>query len=162
MAFTLALKVLSKFSLRFQYRVADFVSLLISVVPNRTAKLIDQNIRLCFPELDSKGHRKLRRDTIKHSCYSAIELAAIWCWPVDKVLATTVDAKLCDSFAASQKAASSSCHTSVTGKYSFSGWPRKATSFAFINRRSIHRPISSYSRLEVEMVRPCSRSMPAV
>jgi len=102
-AFPLALKVLSKFSLRNQYRIADFVSLLVSTIPNRTAKLIEQNIRICFPELDSRAQRQLCRETIKHSCYSAFELAAVWCWSVEKILASTVNANICTDFAESQK-----------------------------------------------------------
>jgi len=49
------------------------------------------------------AHRTLCRETLKHSCYFACELAAIWCWPIEKVLAMTVSTNVCKSFASSQK-----------------------------------------------------------
>lgn len=41
--------------------------------------------------------------TIKHTCYSVLELAAVWCWPTDKILARITSTNVCDSFAKSKK-----------------------------------------------------------
>jgi KDO2-lipid IV(A) lauroyltransferase len=99
-AFPLALKTLSNLSLASLYRIADFCSLLVTAIPNRTAKLIRQNIHLCFADQDEK---QLCRSTIKHTCYSALELAAVWCWPAEKILARITSENICDSFNQSEK-----------------------------------------------------------
>ena len=103
MVFSLALKALSAFSLTAQYRIADFCSLIVTVIPNRTAKLIQQNIRLCFPDYSQTRQKQLYRSTIKQTCYSALELAAVWCWPAEKILARITIENVCDSFNRSKK-----------------------------------------------------------
>ena len=103
MAFPLVLKTLSVFSLGSLYRIADFCSLVVSAFPNRTSRLIRQNIQLCFPHLDSNAQKQLRRATIKQTCYSALELAAVWCWPAEKILAHISNEAVCDSFNQSKK-----------------------------------------------------------
>ena len=100
MAFPLVLKTLSALSLPGLYRIANVCSLLVRLIPNRTSKLIRQNIQLCFAEQDKK---QLRRSTIKHSCYSVLELAAVWCWPAEKILARITSEDICDSFPQSKK-----------------------------------------------------------
>lgn len=103
MTFAIALKLFSVFPLGIQYRIADIAGLIISVIPNRTAKLINQNIRLCFADQGKKAQKNLCRMTIKHTCYSALELAAVWCWPTQKILARITSTNVCDSFAKSKK-----------------------------------------------------------
>ena len=103
MAFPLVLKILSRLSLQSLYRVANAASLLVSAIPNRTTRLIEQNIGLCFPELDIPAYRRLRRETIRHSCYSAFELAAVWCWPIKRILARTVETDICERFSTTAK-----------------------------------------------------------
>ena len=100
MAFPQVLKTLSVLSLPGLYRVADFCSLLIRTIPNRTSKLIRQNIQLCFSDQDKK---LLRQSTIRQTCYSALELAAVWCWPTEKILARITREDICDSFNQSKK-----------------------------------------------------------
>jgi KDO2-lipid IV(A) lauroyltransferase len=97
------LKALSLLSLGGLYRIADFFDPFIATFPNRASRLIRQNIQLCFPDLNSDEQRQLCRLTIRHSCYSAFELAAVWCWPVEKILARITSENVCGSFHASKK-----------------------------------------------------------
>jgi len=102
-ALAFVLKTLSALSLGSLYRIAGVCSLVISVIPNRTSKLIGQNIRLCFSHLTSDEQKKLQRSTIKQTCYSALELAAVWCWSAEKILAEITSETVCDSFYRSKK-----------------------------------------------------------
>jgi KDO2-lipid IV(A) lauroyltransferase len=99
----LVLKTLSVLSLGSLYRIADFCSLVVSAIPNRTSKLIGQNIRLCFSHLPGDEQKTLRRATLKQTCYLALELAAVWCWPTEKILARISNEAVCDSFSQSKK-----------------------------------------------------------
>ncbi|MDX8398884.1 MAG: hypothetical protein R8K20_01390 [Gallionellaceae bacterium] len=101
MALPLVLKTLSALSLPSLYRIADFCSLLVRLIPNKTSKVIRQNIHLCFAE---QGTEQLYRSTIRQICYSALELAAVWCWPAEKILARIINKDICESFSQSRKA----------------------------------------------------------
>ncbi len=103
LAFSVALKLASVFPLAIQYRIADFVSLFVSAIPNRNTRLISQNIQICFVDYEDKSKKELYHKTIKHSCYSLFELAAVWCWPADKILARISGENICDSFTQSKK-----------------------------------------------------------
>ncbi len=83
--------------------MADFASLIISIIPNDISKLIDQNIQMCFPELDRLAHQNLCRKTTKHACYLVSELAAVWCWPVEKILTRITSTSICNNFERSKK-----------------------------------------------------------
>ena len=103
MIFSRILKLLSALPLSVLYKMADIVSLFVLVIPNRTARLIDRNIRLCFPGQDDKVHRQLYRNTVKQTVYSALELAAVWCWPAQKILARITELQICAEFLQSKK-----------------------------------------------------------
>ena len=92
------LELLSHASLRTLYRLGDFLALLVGNIPNRVSRTARQNIALCFPELDTRGQRRLYRQTIRHTCYSAVEVAAVWCWPIDKIQKHITQVEICDSF----------------------------------------------------------------
>ncbi len=103
MAFPVVIRALSILPLRIQYRVADFVSLIMSIIPNRTCRLINQNIQMCFPDQSKEAQLNLRSKTIKHTVYSAFEVAALWCWPAEKILARVTQENVCDNFTQSEK-----------------------------------------------------------
>ena len=42
-------------------------------------------------------------NTIKHTCYLIFELAAVWCWPTQKILARISNIDVCDDFVGSTK-----------------------------------------------------------
>lgn len=98
MIFARVLKLLSGLPLSTLYKIADIVSLFAWVIPNRTSRLIDQNIRLCFPGLDRKAHKTLCRNTLKQTTYTALELAAVWCWPAEKILGRITESQICEEF----------------------------------------------------------------
>ena len=104
MIFLRALKALSAFSLNIQYRIADIIiSPIISTIPNNISRLIDQNIRMCFPEQDRKAQMEMHHMAIKHTCYLVLELAAVWCWPAEKILAKISSTSICENFTQSKK-----------------------------------------------------------
>jgi len=100
-ALPFVLKSLSALSLPSLYRIADFCSLLVRLIPNKTSTVIRRNIHLCFAE---RGTEQLYRSTIRQICYSALELAAVWCWPAEKILARITRKDICESFGQSNKA----------------------------------------------------------
>lgn len=104
MVFSFVLKLLAVFPPGLLYRVADILSVFITLIPNRTSRLILKNIRMCFPDLDPAEQKRLHRSTIKHFCYSIFELPAIWCWSAEKILARITQVEVCDSFEHSNKA----------------------------------------------------------
>ena len=92
------LELLSHASLRTLYRLGDFLALLVGNTPNRVSRTTRQNIALCFPELDLGAQRRLYRLAIRHTCYCAVEVAAVWCWPIDKIQKRITQIEICDSF----------------------------------------------------------------
>lgn len=92
------LELLSHASLRTLYRLGDILALLVGNTPNRLSRIARQNIALCFPELDASARRRLYRGVIRHTCYSAVEAAAVWCWPIDKIQKHITRVDICDSF----------------------------------------------------------------
>jgi KDO2-lipid IV(A) lauroyltransferase len=92
------LELLSHLSLRRLYRLGDFLALLVGNTSNRASRTARQNIALCFPELDAGAQRHLYRQAIRHTCYSAVEVAAVWCWPIDKIQKHITQVDICDSF----------------------------------------------------------------
>jgi KDO2-lipid IV(A) lauroyltransferase len=97
------LELLSHLSLRSLYRLGDLLALIVGNTPNRVSRTARQNIALCFPELDRAAAKRLYRQVIRHTCYSAIEVAAVWCWPMDKIGAHITEVEVCDSFEQSSR-----------------------------------------------------------
>ena len=93
-----SLELLSHFSLRAQYRLGDMISLVLRNTSNRVSRQARENIRLCYADLDRAGQQALYRETMRHTCYALIELAAAWCWPVERVLASITSIDVCDEF----------------------------------------------------------------
>ena len=92
------LELLAHFSLRFQYQLADVVAFVVRYLPNRYLCLMRQNIKLCFPELDSSAQAQLYRKTLRHTIYTFTELGAVWCWPAEKVLRQVTSVDICEEF----------------------------------------------------------------
>lgn len=92
------LELLSHLSLRSLYRLGDILALAAVSIPNHVARTARRNIDLCFPELDATARKRLYRGAIRHTCYSALEMAAVWCWPLDKIRAQITEVDVCDSF----------------------------------------------------------------
>ena len=70
---------------------------------NQVAILTDKNIRLCFDGLNRSKQLSLAKSSIRHTCISLVELAAIWCWPVNKILDRIEQQNVCEQFSRSKK-----------------------------------------------------------
>jgi len=92
------LELLSHVSLRNQYRLADCIAVVLRIFPNQVSKQTRDNIKLCFSHLAMTEQKQLYRDSIRHTCYSMTELAAVWCWPADKILACVTRVDICPEF----------------------------------------------------------------
>jgi len=92
------LGLLAHFPLRFQYRFADLVVFVICAVPNRFSRQMQQNIGLCFPELDQAAQKRLYRQALRHTVYAFFELAAVWYWPAEKILPWITTLDICEEF----------------------------------------------------------------
>ena len=92
------LEVLSHFSLRLQYRLADIIAFFVRNTTNQLSRQVRENIALCFSDLGEAGQKNLYRETIRQTCYAMTELAAVWCWPTEKILAQVASVEICDEF----------------------------------------------------------------
>ncbi len=92
------LELLARCSLPTQYRLARVLAVGLRLVPNRVARQTRENIDLCFADRPHDWRARLYRDSIRQTCYAMTELAAIWCWPVDAVLARITRADICTEF----------------------------------------------------------------
>lgn len=92
------LQLLSHLSLRGQYRLADLMSLLLRHTSNQISRQTRENIDLCFAELEPSERQDLYRESVRHTCYALTELAAVWHWPVERVLSRITSADICAEF----------------------------------------------------------------
>jgi len=97
------LELLSKLSLRNLYRLGNVMALFFAIIPNQVSRQARQNIALCFPELGADQRRQLYRENVRQTCYTLIEVAAVWCWPSDRVIQQITQVEVCDSFTQSTR-----------------------------------------------------------
>jgi Kdo2-lipid IVA lauroyltransferase/acyltransferase len=60
---------------------------LLVLLPNRQRRDALINLRLCFPDIDEPQRNALRRRSIIHFAKTYTEIAALWLWPPERVLA---------------------------------------------------------------------------
>jgi KDO2-lipid IV(A) lauroyltransferase len=89
---------MSHFSLRFQYRFADLLAFTLRNTSNRITRQARENIALCLADLEPSEQKRIYREAIRHNCYAMTELAALWCWPIDKVLSLVTTVDICEEF----------------------------------------------------------------
>ncbi len=92
------LELASHLSLRSLYRLGDLLAFFVRHTSNQVSRQARANIELCFADLDKNFRRQLYRDSLRHTCYSMTELAAVWCWPVEKLLARVSTTDICPDF----------------------------------------------------------------
>jgi len=92
------LGLLAHFPLRLHYRIADAVAFTIRIIPNRFSRQMRQNIALCLPELNPSAQKQLYRQALRHTIYAFTELAAVWCWPAEKILSRITTVDICEEF----------------------------------------------------------------
>jgi len=97
------LEFLSIFPIGFDYWLARILAFIAIHTSNSISAPTDKNIQLCLGELPASQQQYLARSSIRHTCYSLFELAAVWCWPVDKILARVTSEKVCEEFNRSSK-----------------------------------------------------------
>lgn len=84
--------------MRFQYRVADWIAFILRNTSNQVSRQVRANIALCFADLDKDKQQNLYQESIRQTCYAMTELAAVWCWPVEKILARVTSIEVCEEF----------------------------------------------------------------
>lgn len=80
------IRLVSKLSLPAAQRLGRAIGILASWLPNRSRRVTETNLRLCFPELDATRQRQLVRNSLRHTGQVAMEIPLIWEWPVPRCL----------------------------------------------------------------------------
>ncbi len=91
-------ELLSHLPLRALYRLGDLFAFIVRNTPNQVSRQTRENIALCFSNLDARERRHLYRESIRHTCYTMTELAAVWCWPTESILERVTSVDICDEF----------------------------------------------------------------
>jgi len=94
---------LSIFPIGFDYWLARILAFIAIHTSNRISGPTEKNIQLCLAKLPASQQQYLGRTSIRHTGYSLFELAAVWCWPVDKILSRVSSEKVCEEFNQSSK-----------------------------------------------------------
>jgi len=102
-AIQILLEILSYFPIGFQYQLAGVLGFVVAGTRTQVAIQTDKNIRLCFDGLNREKQLGLAKASIRHTCISLFELAAIWCWPVHKILGKIEQENVCEQFFQSHK-----------------------------------------------------------
>lgn len=87
----ICLEILSRLSLGNLNRLADFFAFLLGLFPNQLSRMTRANVCLCFSTYSAGQKQQLRRASLRHTCRSFVELAAVWCWPTEQLLASCED-----------------------------------------------------------------------
>ena len=98
-----SLELLSHLSLRSLYRVGNLLAFVLRNTSNQVSRQARENIELCFADWDKAERRRLYRESLRHTCYTMTELAAVWCWPVERVLERITAFDVCAEFERSQR-----------------------------------------------------------
>ncbi len=69
---------------------------------NQVSREVRANIQLGLPELEDSQQRQIFREAIRHTCYAMTELAAVWCWPPQRILDRVTSFDICPEFEQSQ------------------------------------------------------------
>ncbi len=72
------LKLLTLLPFTTQLALGRLLGRIFMVVGRRRRHIADVNLRLCFPELDEAGHRRLLRETFEAQGMGLMETAAAW------------------------------------------------------------------------------------
>ena len=94
----ISLELLSGLSLRNLNRLAAGLALVLRLFPNQLKRTTRANICLCFDDLAITQKQQLLAASLRHTCRSFVELAAVWCWPADRLLATCNEVEVSPAF----------------------------------------------------------------
>ena len=82
----LIFRLLALFSLKWLHRLGWLIGRLFILIPNRERLVSDINLQLCLPELSVEQRLALRNRSLEQAGRTLTELAAIWFWPVERVM----------------------------------------------------------------------------
>jgi KDO2-lipid IV(A) lauroyltransferase len=102
-AIQILLELLSHFPIKAHYVVGSILGFFVTHIPNQISRQTDSNIRLCFDGLSRSKQLSLAKNSIRQTCYSLTEAAAVSCWPAQKILATIQLEAVCEEFNQSNK-----------------------------------------------------------
>lgn len=81
----LALTCLSWLPRALTWPLCGLLARLMQAAGSRSARVSEENLRLCFPDQSTHQHSALVRASLQHTLYMFFELAGIWTWPWAKV-----------------------------------------------------------------------------
>jgi len=99
----LILEFLSIFPIVVDYWLARILAFIAIHTSNSISGPTERNIRLCLADLPASQQQYLGRTSIRHTCYSLFELAAVWCWPAHKILSRVTSEEVCEEFKQSSR-----------------------------------------------------------
>ena len=68
--------------------IGHLLGTLMDSFPTRARQTTRQNLRLCFPDLSEKEHKRLSAQSLRETAKTALEMGKCWLLPLDKVLGT--------------------------------------------------------------------------
>lgn len=83
---TLLIRLLSLFPLRLLHGLAAPLGWLAWYLPWRKHAVIETNLRLCFPDMDTRSRRRLHRRHLAEMIRLVLESGAVWYWSQQRLL----------------------------------------------------------------------------
>ena len=80
------LRQLARLQLDWNHRIGRLIGRLFVWFPNRERRVSDINLALCMGELSAGERLELRNRSLLQAGCTLTELAAIWYWPIDRVM----------------------------------------------------------------------------
>jgi len=83
---TQLLRLIAILPLPWLHRLGWAIGRLFGMLDNRERCVTEINLELCFPELSPAERLALRNRSLEQAGRTLMEMAAIWFWPVERVL----------------------------------------------------------------------------
>ncbi len=99
----IGLQILSRLSLQRLNKIADGLAFVFAHTPNQLSRITRANICLCFGQSSDAEKKGLYRESLRNTCRSFLELAAVWCWPASDLLAQCEEVEVSSSFRESKR-----------------------------------------------------------
>ena len=99
----IGLRALSPLSLSSLNRLADSLAVVVRLSPNQLSRMTRASLCLCFADSSEAQKQTLFRESLRHTCRSFVELAAVWCWPANKLLSRCEEQQIDPSFRTSSR-----------------------------------------------------------
>lgn len=80
------IKIFSWFSLKNQHRIGVGLGNLLFWIPGKTRKIVSANIKVAYPNLSPKEHKKMILKCLQDNVKIFTELGAVWGWPIKRLL----------------------------------------------------------------------------